>query len=118
MNIGEIWQINLEPVVGQEIMKERPCLIVSNDFVGRNGLKTIVPLTRYQDKHSMFPWLIPIEVSPENGLRKKSSADAFQVRALSVDRFLEFRGHIDEHKMFLIHEAILKTFNPRYKISY
>ena len=46
VNQGEIWQVNLDPTVGSEIKKSRPCVIVSpaemNQF-----LRTVVvaPMT-------------------------------------------------------------------------
>jgi len=42
---GEVWLINLDPTVGQEIRKTRPAVIVSDDSVGVLPLKVIVPLT-------------------------------------------------------------------------
>ncbi len=38
---GDIWWVNLDPVVGHEISKQRPCLIVSPDDM--NGhLATVI----------------------------------------------------------------------------
>lgn len=46
MRRGEIWLCALDPTVGSEIKKTRPCLIVSPDILNR-GLQTVVvaPLT-------------------------------------------------------------------------
>jgi mRNA interferase MazF len=43
---GEVWLIDLDPTVGSEIRKKRPCLIVSPDAMNE-GLRTvtIMPLT-------------------------------------------------------------------------
>lgn len=43
---GEVWLIDLDPTVGSEIRKTRPCLIVSPDAMNE-GLRTvtIMPLT-------------------------------------------------------------------------
>ncbi len=43
---GEVWLVSLDPVVGSEIQKTRPCLVVSPDDLNRT-LRTliIVPLT-------------------------------------------------------------------------
>lgn len=43
MNQGEAWLINLEPTVGSEIRKTRPCIIVNNNDLGTLPLKVIVP---------------------------------------------------------------------------
>jgi len=39
---GEIWWVDLKPVVGYETDKERPCLILQNDIGNQNGTTTIV----------------------------------------------------------------------------
>lgn len=39
---GEIWWVDLKPVVGSETDKERPCLILQNDIGNQNGSTTIV----------------------------------------------------------------------------
>lgn len=43
---GEVWLVDLDPTVGSEIRKTRPCAIVSPDAIHRN-IRTvlIVPLT-------------------------------------------------------------------------
>ncbi|RLA76468.1 MAG: hypothetical protein DRG30_02775 [Epsilonproteobacteria bacterium] len=41
MKQGEIWQINLDPTIGSEMKKIRPCIILNNDMVGKLALKVI-----------------------------------------------------------------------------
>ena len=46
MKRGEVWLIRLDPTVGREIQKTRPCLIVSPDEMnGRAETLIIAPLT-------------------------------------------------------------------------
>lgn len=43
---GDVWIVDLEPTVGREIQKIRPCLVVSPDAMNRSlRTYTIVPLT-------------------------------------------------------------------------
>ncbi|WP_333605785.1 type II toxin-antitoxin system PemK/MazF family toxin [Novosphingobium sp.] len=43
---GEIWLVELDPTVGGEIQKARPCLIVSPDSMNRHlATFTVIPLT-------------------------------------------------------------------------
>lgn len=46
MTRGEVWLCTLDPTVGREIQRTRPCLIVSPDEMNR-GLATVIvaPLT-------------------------------------------------------------------------
>lgn len=42
---GEVWLVHLDPTVGREVRKTRPCLIVTPDSMGHHGTHLIVPLT-------------------------------------------------------------------------
>ena len=46
MNRGEIWLVNLDPTVGSEIQKTRPCVIVSPPEI-HDHLRTVIvaPMT-------------------------------------------------------------------------
>ncbi len=45
MKRGEVWQVNLDPTVGAEIKKKRPCVIVNKNTLGKLPLKIMVPIT-------------------------------------------------------------------------
>jgi len=96
MKQGEIWLINLDPTIGAEIKKTRPAIIVNDDSLGKLPLKVIVPLTDWKDRYEIAPWMIEIEANSMNGLTKKSSADCFQVRSVSKERFVKRLGNISE----------------------
>lgn len=106
MKRGEIWRVNLDPTVGSETKKTRPCVIVNNDAVGVLPLKIIVPLTGWQDKFEKGKWLVPIEMSPQNELSKKSAADTFQVRSVSEIRLIEKIGVLTEAEMKAIEQGL------------
>ena len=118
MNIlqGEIWEVDLNPTVGDEMSKKRVCLVVNSDSVGILKLRTIVPITGWQDKFKQVIWMTKIEPNENNGLVKTSSADAFQVRSLSTNRFYKKIGVIEDDTLFEVHQTIAKTLNPIYRI--
>jgi mRNA interferase MazF len=93
---GDIWRINLDPTIGAEIKKTRPCIILNNDMVGKLALKVIAPLTDFKEHYKLVPWMVVIEPSSENGLTKTSVIDLFQVRSLSQKRLIEKIGKVDE----------------------
>jgi len=103
---GEIWLINLDPAIGAEIRKTRPAVIVSADAIGVLPLRVIVPLTDWKDRYSVAPWLVRIDPDETNGLSKTSAADAFQIRPLSQERFVDRVGQIAEQQMDAILNAI------------
>ena len=118
MNIlqGEIWEVDLNPTIGDEMSKKRVCLVVNSNSAGILKLRTIVPITAWQDKFKQVMWMTKIEPNKNNGLIKTSSADAFQVRSLSTNRFYRKIGEVEEDILYKVHEAITKTLNPIYKI--
>jgi len=84
MRLGDIWLINLDPTIGSEIRKTRPAVIVSDDAIGILPLKVIVPITEWNDRYVIAPWLIKIKPDSVNGLEKLSAGDAFQIRSVST----------------------------------
>ena len=96
MKQGEIWSINLDPTVGAEIKKTRPAIIVNDDSLGRLPLKIIVPITDWKERYDIASWMIKIEPNSKNGLTKESSADCFQVRSVSQERFIKKLGRVSQ----------------------
>jgi len=96
MKQGEIWLINLDPTIGAEIKKTRPTIIVSDNSLGKLPLKVIVPITDWKEKYNLAPWMVKIEPNSKNGLLKDSSADCFQVRSVSQERFIRKLGLISD----------------------
>jgi len=70
MKQGEIWRINLDPTVGSEMKKSRPCIILNNNMVGKLALKIVAPLTDFKPHYSLVPWMVKLEPNQENGLKK------------------------------------------------
>ena len=54
---GEVWLVNLDPTIGDEMRKTRPGVIMSADALGVLGLRAVVPLTNWQDKFRDWEWL-------------------------------------------------------------
>ena len=103
---GEIWLINLDPTIGAEIRKTRPAVIVSEDSIGILPLRVIVPLTDWKERYAIAPWMIQIDPDEINGLEKTSAADAFQIRSVSQERFVQRMGVLNNLQMGQILKAI------------
>lgn len=106
MRRGETWLINLSPTLGAEIQKTRPVVIVNDDDVGILPLKVIVPITEWKDRYAQAPWMVRLEADPQTGLQKTSTADAFQVRSVSEQRFVRRLGILLPHSLLQIAEAL------------
>lgn len=61
----EVYLINLDPIIGSEIKKTRPCVIISPDEMNRNIATIIIaPLT---SKLRNYPTRIPCRVKGKQG---------------------------------------------------
>lgn len=81
---GEIWLVNFDPSVGSEIRKHRPALVVSVSSVGRLPLRLVVPITDWKVQYSAWPWFVQLPSDPATGLSKRSGADTFQTKSVSI----------------------------------
>ena len=114
MKQGEIWLINLDPAIGAEIKKTRPAVIVSDDSLGKLPLKVIVPITDWKETYSVAPWMVKIVPDSHNKLIKISSADCFQIRSISENRFIRKFGIIEREKLIELQEALAKVLSIPY----
>lgn len=113
---GDIWLINFDPSIGSEIKKMRPAVVINDNNLGRFGLNIVVPITEWKDFFNKYPWIIKLENTQENGLSKLSGIECFQIKSFSQERFIKKIGNIPEEMVIQIHQTVLKTFNPAYKI--
>lgn len=106
MHKGEIWLINLDPTIGAEIRKTRPAIIVSENAIGILPLRVIVPLSDWKERYSVAPWMVPITPDEQNGLVKTSAADAFQIRSVAQERFVQRIGELNSIQIAQILKAV------------
>lgn len=106
---GEIRLVNLDSVIGAEANKRRPAVIVSNDGanataarLGR-GVVTVVPVT--SNVARVYPFQVRLS-GKAAGLRKKSKAQAEQVRSVAVQRIGPLLGRVPAALMEQIDEAL------------
>ena len=91
---GEIWRVDLNPTVGSEIKKVRPCVVIQRNNWGKLPIRIVVPITGWKPQFDRYPWMIQIVADTRNGLDKASSIDALGVRSVSVERMLSKIGTI------------------------
>ena len=77
---GEVWWVRLDPTLGSEIAKTRPCLILSSDIVNeRRRSVVIVPLST--SPQASPPLLVPVRCGGRDVV-----AVTDQIRAVSKER--------------------------------
>ncbi|MCF7899308.1 type II toxin-antitoxin system PemK/MazF family toxin [Candidatus Babeliales bacterium] len=86
---GDIWLIDLDPTVGHEQSKKRPCVIISTDLFNNSSadLVVILPLTT---KQKNVPWQVEIK-APDGGLKINSFIICDQIRTVSKQRLFGSR---------------------------
>lgn len=86
---GEIWLIALDPTVGREIQKTRPCVVVSPPELNAHlRVVTVAPLT--SGSHPA-PFRVATEVAGKQGLMLLE-----QIRAVDRERLVKRVGRLDQ----------------------
>ena len=106
MKTGEIYWVNLDPTIDDEIKKRRPVIVVNGGHDKHLKLAIVVPLTSWSPYWEGNPFFIFLEPTSNNGLQKKSAVDCFQIRAISHNRFVEKIGAITKDEIDLIKKSI------------
>lgn len=106
---GSIWLVDLNPTIGHEQAKKRPCLVISADTYNQGGaqLAVIMPITsRFRDVY----WYVPLE-HIQVGLDKPSYVICDQIRNVSLQRFAsKCIGFVNDYTLARIEERILILF--------
>ncbi len=88
---GQVWWAVLDPVVGSEIRKTRPAVVISRDEINRlpRRLSIVVPITSTQRVGS-----VPVTLSDAHGDPRTSYAEPWQVRSISHSRLRSLMGEV------------------------
>ena len=101
MNRGEVWWVGFDPSVGEEIIKTRPAVVVSNDESNAVVKRfQVVPFTTSLRRH--YPGDVYFTF---NGTKQKAMAN--QLTTVSSLRFRNRMGVLPIEDMRLIEEAIV-----------
>lgn len=100
---GEIWLVTLDPTVGSEIRKSRPCVIVSPPEM-HDYLRTVIvaPMTT---KSRPAPFRIPLVHGGKKGLILLD-----QVRAVDKVRLSRKMGSISAKTLTLTLDSLQEVF--------
>jgi mRNA interferase MazF len=96
LKAGEIYYLNLDPTVGDEIKKKLPVVVLNGGHVKHLRLAIVVPVTNWNITWTDNPFFVRLDPTQQNGLTKSSTIDCYQVRAVSHERFLDKLGAVTE----------------------
>ena len=69
-------------------------------------LRIVVPVTAWNRKYATVPWLVYLKATKRNGLGKESAADCFQIKSVSLARFVSKLGDVRAEEIEEISAAI------------
>ena len=102
VNRGEVWLIDLNPVIGHEQSGVRPVLVISDDMFNHSlaEMVIVVPITsKYKG--------IPTHVELDSGfLSQKSYLKTEDIRSVSTKRLIKKIGNVDDKIMKPVEERI------------
>jgi mRNA interferase MazF len=102
---GEVWWVALDPTLGSEIRKTRPCVVVSVNILNeRRRTVIVVPLS--SSPKASPPILIPVTCS---GAPAVAVSD--QLRAVAKERLRTRLGVLSEEEMASIDDGIRQILN-------
>ncbi len=94
-----IYLVNLDPTIGHEIKKTRPCLVISPNEMNRNIATIIVaPLTT---KSRNYPTRIEVELN-----NKKGWIVLDQIRSIDKTRIIRKMGEINQNQIRVVKSLI------------
>lgn len=109
---GEVWEVALDPTVGDEIQKTRPCVVVNGAGIRNLGLRVVVPITEWNaSTMARRPWFVELAPDANNGLTKQSAAACHHVRSVSLQRFKDKTGRLSADDMLSIRASLKITLS-------
>ena len=106
---GDIYYVDLSPVIGSEQGGMRPVLIVQNDVGNRYSPTVIAAAITSQKYKTKLPTHISVNAD-RCGLQKDSVVLLEQVRTLDKQRLRERMGNLPDSEMNKINRALSVSF--------
>ena len=99
----EVWLVSLEPTVGSEIQKTRPCIVISPDEINKL-LRTVIvaPLT---STIKNYPTRVTIVFQT-----RESSIALDQIRSVDKSRLLRKLGNLSKEDSEAISSILIAMF--------
>ena len=99
----DIFLVNLDPTIGSEIQKTRPCLIISPDEMNRYiGTVIIAPMTT---KGRPYPTRVYCEFQGKQG-----QIVLDQIRTIDKTRLIRKLGHLDIDTQLEVFDRLAEMF--------
>ena len=99
----DVHQIRLDPTLGHEIRKTRPCVVVSPDEMNRHiGTVLVAPMTT---KGKPYPTRVPVRFAQKEGMVVLD-----QLRTVDKERLVRRLGRLDDNASRKVLEVLREMF--------
>ena len=101
----EVYRVNLDPTIGSEIQKTRPCLVISPDEMNR-FIRTVIvaPMTT---KGRIYPTRVECKFQGKQG-----QIVLDQIRTVDKSRLIQRLGRIDKQSQTEVLSILGEMFAP------
>jgi mRNA interferase MazF len=103
-----VYWVNLEPVVGTEIAKTRPGVIISNDLGNQYSRRVIVAAIGTRRSERVYPFEVAVPAG-EGGLTRDSTVMLDQIRSVDKQRLGGLMGSLSADRMVEVSAAIRRS---------
>lgn len=101
----DVFLVNLDPTIGREIQKTRPCLVISPDEMNQHLRTAIVaPMTTHGKP---YPSRVPCKFRSKSGFVVLD-----QIRTVDQSRLVQRLGRLDQATARQVLELLAEMFTP------
>lgn len=97
---GEVWWVRLDPTLGSEIAKTRPCVIVSGNVFNRLR-RTVVVIPLSTSPQPSAPLLVPVRCDGRDVV-----AVTDQIRAIAKQRLDKHLGELSSEDLEAVEQGV------------
>lgn len=98
----DVWLVSLDPTLGAEIKKTRPCVVIAPDEMSPLKTTLVAPLT---SKGFAFPGRVATKFDGRSGLILLD-----QMRAVDKQRLYKKLGQVDQHTINNLCQMLQEMF--------
>jgi mRNA interferase MazF len=102
---GEVYWVNLDPVVGTEQGGRRPALIVQNDRGNENSQYTVIAAISSAPLRRVYPFTVTVTAGDAN-LPRDCYINCAQLRTIDQSRLESLIGQLPEAAMQQLADAL------------
>ena len=97
---GEIWSVALDPTLGPEVCKTRPCVVISVKVLNEKR-RTVIVVPLSTSPNASPPILIPVSCDG-----KRAVAVSDQIRAVAKERLRSRLGVVTMEEMAALEDGL------------